>query len=264
MGSATREALTAVRDTLAQQGGAADLGAGEELFSLARLLGSSVQLRSAVADPTAEPAEKKALVERVFAGKVSGAALAVLSTAAQQRWSEPGDIVDGLEEAGVRAIADSAPESLSISDELFAVGRAVAGDAQLELALRSKLADPAAKVGVVERLLQTKASAQTVAIVRQLVADPRGRGIRESLRWAQQTVADQKQAVLATVTSAQPLTAAQLDRLRAALSKRYGKAIAFNSVIDPELIGGLRVRVGDDVIDSSVATRLSDVRLQLA
>jgi F-type H+-transporting ATPase subunit delta len=264
MGSATREALTAVRDTLAQQGSAADLGVAEELFSLARLLGSSAQLRNAVADPSADPAQKASLVERAFAGRVSGAALATLSTAAQQRWSEPTDIIDGLEEAGVRAIAESAPATLSISDELFAVGRAVASDAQLELALRSKLADPAAKVGVVERLLSTKVSEQTVAIVRQLVADPRGRGIRESLRWAQQTVAEQKQAVLATVTSAKPLTAAQLDRLRGALSKRYGKAIAFNSVIDPELIGGLRVRVGDDVIDSSVAARLSDVRLQLA
>jgi F-type H+-transporting ATPase subunit delta len=264
MGSATREALTAVRDTLAQQGSAADLGVAEELFSLARLLGSSVQLRNAVADPSADAAEKGARVERAFSGKVTAAALAVLSTAAQQRWSQPGDIIDGLEEAGVRAIAQSAPASVSLSDELFEVGRAVASDAQLELALRSKLADPAAKVGVVDRLLTGKVSEQTVAIVRQVVADPRGRGIRESLRWAQLTVADEKQAVLATVTSAQALSAAQLDRLRGALTKRYDKAIAFNAVIDPQLIGGLRVQVGDDVIDSSIATRLSDVRLQLA
>ena len=264
MGSATRGALTALRDTLAQQGSAADLSVGEELFSLARLLGSSAQLRSAVVDPTAEAETKAWLVDRTFRGKVSDAGLAVLRTAAQQRWSEPGDLIDGLEEAGVRAIAQSAPASVSISDELFEVARAVASDAQLELALRSKLAEADAKVGVVNRLLSAKASEQTVAIVRQLVADPRGRGVRESLRWAQQIVADQKQAVLATVTSAHPLSAAQLDRLRSALSARYGKAIAFNTVIDPSIIGGLRVRVGDDVIDSSVATRLSDVRLQLA
>jgi F-type H+-transporting ATPase subunit delta len=264
MGSATREALTAVRDTLAQQGGAADLGVAQELFSLARLLGSSAQLRNAVADPSAEPAVKASIVDRAFTGKVSAATLAALKTAVQQRWSEPGDLIAGLEEAGVRAIAQNAPESARIGDELFAFAGAVASDAQLELALRSKLADPDAKVGVVDRLLTGKVSAETVAIVRQLVADPRGRGIRESLRWAQLVVADQKQAVLATVTSAQPLAPAQLDRLRGVLSTRYGKAVAFNTVIDPSLIGGLRVRVGDDVIDSSIATRLSDVRLQLA
>lgn len=264
MGSATRGALTALRDTLAQQAGALDLRVGEELFSLSRLLGSSTQLRGAVADPAADESAKATLVDRAFAGKVSGAALAILRTAAVQRWSEPGDIVAALEEAGIRAIAQSAPESLSISDELFEVGRAVASDAQLELALRSKLAAPAAKVGVVDRLLTGKASEQTTAIVRQLVHDPRGRGVRESLRWAQQVVADQKQSVLATVTSAQHLSDAQLDRLRSVLTARYGKAVSFNTVIDPALIGGLRVQVGDDVIDASVATRLTDVRLQLA
>jgi F-type H+-transporting ATPase subunit delta len=264
MGSATREALRAVRETLAQHGSAADLGVGEELFSLARLLGSSAQLRNAVADPAAERDSKAALVQRVFGGKVSAPALAALSTAAQQRWSHPHDVIAGLEEAGVRVIAESAPDSVRIGDELFAFAEAIQSDADLELALRSKLADPEAKVAVVDRLLTGKVSAQALAIARQLVADPRGRGTRESLRWAQQTVADQKNAVLATVTSAQALTSAQLIRLRNALSSRYGKAIALNTVIDPSLIGGLRVRVGDDVIDSSIATRLSDVRLQLA
>ncbi|MCL2794706.1 MAG: F0F1 ATP synthase subunit delta [Microbacteriaceae bacterium] len=264
MGSATREALSAVREVLAQQGSAADLGVGEELFSLARLLGSSTQLRNALADPAAEPDAKAELVQRAFGGKVSGAALAGLSTAARQRWSAPADIVAGLEEAGVRVIAQSSPESVRLGDELFAFAGAVQSDPELELALRSKLADPAAKVGVVERLLTGKASAQAIAIVRQLVADPRGRGTREALRWAQLTVADQKRAVLATVTSAQALSAAQLDRLRSVLSARYGKPVALNTVIDTSLIGGLRVRVGDDVIDSSIATRLTDVRQQLA
>ncbi len=263
MGSATREALTAVRDTLAQQGGAVDLGAAEELFSLARLLGASAQLRNVVADPTVDGAAKAALVDRTFAGRVSAPTLATLQAAVQQRWSHPRDLLAGLEEAGVRAVAQSAADA-PINDELFTVGEAVASDPQLELALRSKLADPAAKVGVVERLLEGRFSEGTVAIVRQLVADPRGRGIRESLRWAQQTVADQQDALLAIVTSAQPLSDAQLGRLRATLARRYGKPVVFNTVIDPALIGGLRVQVGDDVIDSSVASRLNDVRLQLA
>jgi F-type H+-transporting ATPase subunit delta len=262
MGSATREALTAVRDTVAQQGGAVDLGVAEELFSLARLLGSSAQLRNAVADPAADQAAKAALVDRAFAGKISAAALATLRTAVQQRWSESADLVAGLEEAGVRAIAQRS--AAPISDELFAVSGTVASDAELELALRSKLAASAAKVGVVDRLFTNKVSAETVAIVRQVVADPRGRSIRESLRWAQSIVADEKQAVLATVTSAQAVAAPQLERLRSVLTARYGKAVAFNTVIDPTLIGGLRVRVGDDVIDASIASRLADVRLQLA
>jgi F-type H+-transporting ATPase subunit delta len=262
MGSATREAMTALRDTLARAGADSSLEVAEELFSVARLLGGSAQLRSVLADPTVDEQAKTTLVDRAFGGKVTPATLATLKTAVRQRWSKPRDLIDGIEEAGIRAIADST--SAPVTDELFAFGAAVNTDARLELALRSKLADPQAKVGVVERLLTGKASEPTLAIVRQLVADPRGRSIRESLRWAQQVVADQKNALLATVTSARELTAAQVDRLRAALAARYGTQVVFNTVIDPALIGGLRVQVGDDVIDSSVATRLNDVRLQLA
>lgn len=256
--------MTAVRDTLAQQGAAVELQTAEEVFAISRLLGSSAQLRSAVADPTAEAAAKAALAQRAFGGRIGAPALAIVSSAVTQRWSSSEDLVAGLEEAGVRAAAASAPAGVSITDELFAFGGAVTSDAQLELALRSKLADSAAKAGVVDRLLGTKVSPNTVAIARQLVQDPRGRSIRESLRWASQIVAGQNGAVLATVTSAVPLQAAQLERLRSVLSARYGATLAFNTVIDPALIGGLRVQVGDDVIDSSIATRLSDVRLQLA
>lgn len=263
MGSATRGALTALRDTLAKQGAAADLGVAEELFSLARLFGSSTQLRNTVADPTAPAAAKASLTDRVFGGKVSAPALAIVGAAVQQRWSHSADLSEALEEIGVRAIAATS-NSDRLGDELFAFAAAVSSDAQLELALRSKLANADAKVGVVDRLLTGRLSAEAVAIARQLVADPRGRSLRESLRWAQQTIADQRNAVLAIVTSAQRLSDAQIERLRTVFAARYRKTVAFNTVIDPSLIGGLRVRVGDDVIDSSIATRLSDVRLQLA
>lgn len=264
MGSATRNAAAALRDALAQQGSAAGLAVAEELFSVARLVGSSPQLRNTIADPTAAQDEKVALTRRIFGGKVAASTLAILSTAVEQRWSQSADLAEGLEEVGVRAIAQNSPDAERLGDELFAVLGAISSDAELELALRSKLAGADAKIGVVDRLLTAKVSASTVAIVRQLVADPRGRSIREALRWAQRTIADQRDAVLAVVTAAQPLTDSQLTRLRAVLASRYGRAVALNIVIDPALIGGLRVRVGDDVIDSSIATRLSDVRLQLA
>jgi F-type H+-transporting ATPase subunit delta len=150
------------------------------------------------------------------------------------------------------------------SGELFAFGSVVADDPELELALRSKLADPAAKGALVERLLAGRASEQTVAIVRQLVSQSRGRSIREALRDAAAIVADEAGLSIATVTSAGPLTVEQVDRLQAALSRQYGRELRITQVIDPSLIGGLRVQVGDDVIDSSVATRINDVRLQLA
>ena len=99
--------------------------------------------------------------------------------------------------------------------------------------------------------------------MRQLVEQPRGRSIRESLRAAARIVAAQHGQTIATVYAATPLPDAQAERLRSVLSATYGD-LRINQVVDPSIIGGLRVQIGDDVIDGSIASRLTELRLQLA
>jgi len=263
MGSATREALAGSVSALADQGPQADLATAEDLFAAGRVVADSAQLRAVVSDPSADPQGKSALIRRVFAS-LSAPAVELLGVVAGERWSSSDDLLAAIEELGVRAIAQSAPAGVDIAAELFAFGGAVTSDAQLELALRSKLADPSAKSALVERLLAGKASAQTVAIVKQLVLQSRGRSIREGLREAARVVAAQSGQTVATVYAAQPLPDAQLERLRAALSATYGAGIRINQVVDPAILGGLRVQIGDDVIDGSIASRITDLRLQLA
>jgi F-type H+-transporting ATPase subunit delta len=77
-------------------------------------------------------------------------------------------------------------------------------------------------------------------------------------------VASQSGQTVATVHAAQPLPDAQVERLQNALSATYGTRIRINQVVDPAVLGGLRVQVGDDVIDGSIASRITDLRLQLA
>lgn len=262
MGSATREALARSVSALAGLGSKADLATAEDLFAAGRVVADSAQLRAVLSDPSADPAGKTALVQRVF-GSLSAPAVELLVSVASGRWSGQDDLLDAIEELGIRSIAASAPRNLDIAAELLAFGGAVTSDAQLELALRSKLAAPDAKADLVSRLLDGKASAQTVAIVRQLVLQPRGRSIRESLRSAARTVAAQDGQKIATVVTAAPLPDAQVERLRASLAARYGD-LKLNQVVDPTIIGGLRVQIGDDVIDGSIASRLSELRLQLA
>ena len=69
---------------------------------------------------------------------------------------------------------------------------------------------------------------------------------------------------VATVRVAQPLADADRQRLADALSRRYDRPVHLNMVVEPELIGGVRVEIGDDVIDGTVASRLDDVRRRLA
>ncbi|ANF33121.1 ATP synthase F0F1 subunit delta [Leifsonia xyli] len=262
MGSATREALARSVSALADLGSKADLATAEDLFAAGRVVADSAQLRAVLSDPTADATGKAALVKRVFAS-LSEPAVTLLGVVVAQRWSSHDDLLAAIEELGIRAIAASAPRNVDVVAELFTFGGAVTSDAQLELALRSKLADSDAKVALVERLLGGRASKETLAVVRQLVEQPRGRSIRESLRSAARIVAAQEGLTIATVYAASPLPEAQAERLRSVLSATYGD-LKINQVVDPSIIGGLRVQIGDDVIDGSIASRLAELRLQLA
>jgi F-type H+-transporting ATPase subunit delta len=264
MGSATREALASSRTALAAHADWADLATGENLFDAGRVIGDSSQLLAALGDSSAEASSKVALVRAVFGATVTPAALELLLSVAGGRWSSHQDLLAGIEELALRVTAASAPSDVSIGSELFQFGAAVSSDAELELALTSKLGQVSAKVGLIEALLAGKVSPQTLVIVRHLVQQPRGRRIGELLTSAAVIVADAANSIIATVTSASTMSPGQLERLRVALAARYGRDVAINQVIDPSVVGGVKVQIGDDVIDGSVATRLSDLRLQLA
>ena len=93
---------------------------------------------------------------------------------------------------------------------------------------------------------------------------PRGRRIGEIVRDASRIVADQAGKVVATVITASPLSDGQAARVARGIAERYGKDVSVNQVVDPAVVGGVRVQVGGDVIDGTVSTRLSELRLQLA
>lgn len=263
MGSATREALAASKAELALLGPAADLATGEQLFEAARVIEGSSQLRSALADPSADDQAKRILVSRIFGG-FGDSARRLLESIAVHRWSTPEEFVAGVEEVGIRAIVSSTPADISLERELHSFLTAVSSDAELELALGSKLSSADAKVALVQRLLEGKAAQQTITILRQLIAHPRGRRIPEMIRFASGVVADQGGFGIATVTAAGELSTGQIDRLRGALAAQYGHPIEITTIVDPAVIGGLRVQIGDDVIDGSIAARLKDLRLQFA
>jgi F-type H+-transporting ATPase subunit delta len=261
MGSASRGALTVARDALAAEK-SVSRETGEQLLSAQRDIAGSKQVLSLLADPSLEAAEKTGLIGSIFA-TLEPAAARLLVTLTGARWSSSAQLLDGIEELGIRALARSADDA-GVESELFAFEHAVGSDHDLELAVGSKLGDPAGKAILVEKLLGSKASPATVAIVRHLVQSPRGRRIGAMLSTAAGYVADEAGALVATVTAAAPLTAAQHASLIRTLTDRYGREPRIDLVIDPAVIGGLRVQIGDDVIDGTVASRIADLKLQLA
>jgi F-type H+-transporting ATPase subunit delta len=262
MGSATRSALESARTALAAAKGV-DLAVGEQLLAAARTIGSSPQLLGALSNPSADAAGTKALVASVFA-ELGAPARGLLDVVVSSRWSSGDDLLAGIEELGIRAIAASAKAPGRIEAELFELGRAITSDAELELAIGSKRGSAEGKRSLVAGILGGAALPQTVAIAGHLVQQPRGRRIGELVRSAVTTVADTSGKGVATVTVARPLSPKQLEAVTASIARRYGREHVINQVVEPALVGGVRVQVGDEVIDGSVSSRLADVRLQLA
>jgi F-type H+-transporting ATPase subunit delta len=262
MGSASRQALRAAVDQLIATAGVS-VATGEQLLIVGRAVEGSAQLRAILADPSVVPDEKSRLVAQIFPG-LSAISTALVGTIVSSRWSSGDELVDGLEQLGIRAIAQGDSHSAVIESELFDFARITAADAPLEMALGSKLADPKGKAAIVHQLIGKKAHPGTVAIIEHLVSSPRGRRIGEMLASAADIVAAAGARRIATVTSAAPLNAAQQTRLAAALTKQYGSEIQLHLVTDPTVVGGARVQVGDDVIDGTIASRLADLKLQLA
>jgi F-type H+-transporting ATPase subunit delta len=75
--------------------------------------------------------------------------------------------------------------------------------------------------------------------------------------------AELRSRLIATVTATVPLTEEQRDRLAAALRRIYGAELHLNVQLDPDLVGGIRVEIGDEVIDGSVVARLDEARRRL-
>jgi len=246
------------------KGALTDSTTGQDLFAVATVLRSEPGLRRVATDVSILPGAKAGLMQEVFGGKISDDAVALLGKAVGSRWSATRDLADALELLGVIAVAKSVgSDSGRLSDELFGFGQIVRGNPDL----RDALSDPARSVAdkreLVTGLLAGKALPATVALVEQALSGSY-RTVGVALAAYEQVAADVYGQGVATVRVARPLSDTDRERLVAALRRQYDRDIHLNEVVDPEVLGGIRVEIGDDVIDGTVANRLDDARRRLA
>jgi F-type H+-transporting ATPase subunit delta len=266
MQGASRESLAAAReslDALVRTGDADLAGLGDDLFELTAVLDRETVLRRALTDPARSSDDRADLARAVVGDKVGSAAADLLVWVVRARWSASRDLADALELLAVEAqvaAAEKAKRLDAVEDELFRIGRVVAAAPELRAALADRSAPVDSRVQLIDGLLDGKASDETRRLVRQAVAQPRGRSFDRTLDLFGQVAADRRSRLVATVTAATPLTAKQRQRLGAALAKMYGHQVHLNVEVDPEVIGGIRVEIADEVIDGSVLHRLSDAR----
>jgi len=240
---------------------------GDELFAVVGLLDTEHGLRRALSDPGKPAAEKGAVVGALLHGKVTQRTESLVAAAAESRWASPGDMADAIEQLAIEAmvLAADADNGLDeLEDGLFRFGRVVAGQPDL----RAALADPSLpadrKRDVLDALLDGKVTAVTLRLIRQMVMYPRGRSLTAALDLCAGITARRREQLIAVVRSAVELSASERRRLAEALAASYGHQVHLNVVIDPSVMGGISVQIGDELIDGTVASRLAAVRRKLA
>ncbi|MCQ4045361.1 F0F1 ATP synthase subunit delta [Streptantibioticus rubrisoli] len=269
MNGASREALAAARerlDALTDNTSVDAAQLAEELAAVTALLDREVSLRRLLTDPAQGGEEKAELVRRLLAGQVGGEAVDLVAGMVRSRWSASRDLVDAVENLSDTAELIGAQRSGAlddVEDELFRTARIVGSSTELRAALTDGATSGSAKAELITTLLGGRAHDVTVRLVARLVALPRGRSLEAGLDALSKLAAERRGRLVAVVTSAVPLSDQQKQRLGAALAKLYGRQVHLNLDVDPEVLGGISVRVGDEVIDGTVASRLEEATRRL-
>lgn len=258
------ELETRVSDSSESSGASALAG---EMFGVAATLRSEGALRRFLTDASLPTEAKTGLVGQVFGERLSKPGSTLLASAVGRRWTRPGDLTHALEHLGVVAHVKSAGDGSDgagrLSDELFGFARLLKDNAELREALSDPARSLADKQGLVRSLLGGKALPATTALVEQSLAGTH-RTVSVALEEYQKVAAEVHGQGVATVRVAAALSDAETQRLSDVLSRQYGRPVHLNLLIDPSVLGGIRVEIGDDVIDGTVSSRLDDAGRRLA
>ena len=265
MAGVSTESLSKVEEVLEAHASLQPLKLAGELFALVDVLDHNGTLRRAVTDSSRDAAARQGIVNSVFDGKISSQAMAVLTNAVAQRWSEDSDLADALERAAVLAVTASAQSRGGVDaldevlNELLTFVRTVDSNAQAQEALSDHQASKEAKKKLAVALGGPATTAESVLLLERVGSNPRGLHAARAADEFAEIIVKRQNRYIARVTSAINLSQAQLERLGRALNAVYGRELKLDVSVDPAVLGGLRVQVGDEVIDGTVETRMSDL-----
>jgi F-type H+-transporting ATPase subunit delta len=240
----------------------------DDLVSVAKLLARESVLTRHLADPADDPSAKLGLVDTLFDGKIGDTALEVLKAAVSGRWSSDANLVDAVEHVARLALlvrAEREDVAGDVEEQLFRFGRIL--DAQPRLStLLSDYSTPAeGRVKLVRDVLGSGSgvNATTAALLSQTVELLRGERADEAVRDLAELAVSRRGEVVAHVSAAADLSDAQRTRLTEVLTRIYGHPVSVQLHINPALLGGLNIAVGDEVIDGTLSSKLASAETKL-
>ncbi len=267
---ASRESYAEAADRLEQAAGnlsAEELSReGDDLFAFTGLMHREGSLRRAFSDASLPAAAKFGLADELLGAQLSRPGMNTVHGLIDSRWSRPRDLVDAadtLATIALLAAAEKEGDLDDVEDELFRFGRILEREGELLVVLQDPTIPSETRVELLRSVLDGKVRPATLRLVTEAVANPRGRNIDHALEDFGRLAADRRSRLIAEVWSALPLTDEQQEQLTASLSRTYGRDIQLQVTVDPHLLGGVTVRVGEEVIDGSIAHRIDIARRRI-
>ena len=232
---------------------------GNELFTITKVLDDSIQLERALTDPSRPVADKVAVLKELLGDNAHPMTMEIMTDLVSRRWSRARDIANAVEDFGVDAMmyyADATDATLQVSIELSELHSALLNLPVVRAKLYDYQATSEARVKLFREVFSGKTlNKVTMRLAEHATCNLRRRRYLETIQWLINKFSRHMGESMVTVTTATPLKKEQIKRLVEVYSAKVGRQVHINSVVDPTVLGGMRIQVGDEVTDNTVVAQ---------
>ena len=236
---------------------------GNELFTITKVLDDSSQLERALTDPSRPVADKVAVLKELLGDNAHPMTMEIMTDLVSRRWSRARDIANAVEDFGVDAMmyyADATDATLQVSIELSELHSALLNLPVVRAKLYDYQATSEARVKLFREVFSGKTlNKVTMRLAEHATCNLRRRRYLETIQWLINKFSRHMGESMVTVTTATPLKKEQIKRLVEVYSAKVGRQVHINSVVDPTVLGGMRIQVGDEVTDNTVVAQLQNL-----
>jgi F-type H+-transporting ATPase subunit delta len=235
-----------------------------DLFETARILDENPLLRRSLSDPSATLDSRQGLAGAVFGEALSQPARSVLEAAMELSWPSSGSFTTAIRRQGVRALFLWARNAAVLDDviaEVFDVATLVRSTPELNDALTRTTIPIERRHALLDDLLANRVHPQSLLLLRQALGEWR-HTFDDTIMADIEIATAMSGRSFAVARTSTPLSAEQLERLQRALQANLGREVVVETLVDPSLIGGIRIEVDSEIIDGSVLARLDEARRQ--
>lgn len=266
-GEASRIADRVSRDSLApklRDSGEDAWRIGNELFTITSALDHNIQLERALTDPSRPVEDKVAVVKTLIGDQAHPLVMEIMSDLVSRRWSRVSDIANAVEDFGVDGMmyyADHTNTTLQVSVELAELHSALLNLPVVRTKLYDATVSSEARVKLLYSLIgDADFTKVTKRLAEHATCNLRNRRYLQTIQWLINKFSRHMGESMVTVTTATPLSKEQVEKLIAIYSAKTGHPVHINSVVDPTVMGGMRIQVGDEVTDNTVVAQLQHLQ----